>query len=152
LAVDKLTSATICERLGKLEERPWAEWGKAKKPITAPSLAKLLTPFDIKPKTVWLKDRTTAKGYDLADFEEAFDRYLAPPSAEGTASEPSGRQDPHGSRAGESFRAVRSEDGLTAEETREPLGGNDPDDLTDEEATSDSGRVGPGDTPPTELF
>ena len=57
-----------------IEGRPWAEW-KAGKPITANGLARLLAPFAIAPGTI----RTgtgTPKGYQLAQFEDAFARYL----------------------------------------------------------------------------
>jgi putative DNA primase/helicase len=75
---DKIASADIVDRLGKMEERPWPEWGRQKKPITQTQLAPLLKPFDIRPKTVRLKDQTTAKGYDEADCADAFKRYLGP--------------------------------------------------------------------------
>jgi Protein of unknown function (DUF3631) len=106
---DKIASATIVDRLVKIEERPWPEWGKARKPITQTQLARLLKPFGIKPKTVRLKDQTTPKGYDEADCADAFERYLSadtPSPPEGGDSEPPQRHNPHDSRAGSHFQAA----------------------------------------------
>ena len=71
---DRLSSAELVEALVAIEGRQWAEW-KAGKPITANGLARVLAPFGIKPGTI----RTsvgTPKGYQLAQFEDAFVRYL----------------------------------------------------------------------------
>ena len=56
------------------EGRPWAEW-KVGKPMSANVLARLLAPYEIKPETIRTGDRTP-KGYRLAQFEDAFSRYL----------------------------------------------------------------------------
>jgi hypothetical protein len=67
-------STALATELGMMEGRPWAEWRNGK-PITAASLARMLTPFGISPGT--RRDGTeTFKGYLRADFEEAFARYL----------------------------------------------------------------------------
>jgi putative DNA primase/helicase len=71
---DRLPSAELVDALIAIEGRPWAEW-KAGKPITANGLARVLKPFRIKPGTI----RTsvgTPKGYQLAQFDDAFARYL----------------------------------------------------------------------------
>lgn len=47
-----LFSTTIIERLHKIEEAPWSEWGWERKPITQRGLADLLRPYRVKPKTV----------------------------------------------------------------------------------------------------
>ena len=72
--VDRLSSAELVMALIAIEGRPWAEW-KAGKPLSANGLARLLAPFAIAPATI----RTatgTPKGYQLAQFEDAFARYL----------------------------------------------------------------------------
>ena len=72
--LDRLSSAELVMALIAIEGRPWAEW-KAGKPITANGLARLLAPFGIAPATI----RTAAgtpKGYQLAQFDDAFARYL----------------------------------------------------------------------------
>lgn len=78
MSAQRLGSAYIVEHLGKMEERPWAEWRNGK-PITAPQLARALAPFGIRPGTI----RTgldTARGYHKDAFEEAWARYLPSPT------------------------------------------------------------------------
>jgi putative DNA primase/helicase len=69
-----LTSKALCERLAKIEESPWNEFGG----IDPRKLAKLLAPFDIRPRTHRLAGSPTnpQKGYLLSDFTDAFNRYL----------------------------------------------------------------------------
>jgi hypothetical protein len=146
LAADKLASATICERLGKLEERPWPEFGKSRKPITVRQLARLVEPFGIKPKTIRLKDQTTAKGYDLADFTEAFERYLGGADrpffpVEG-GSDPSQRHNPHGSKAEGAFSSVTAEADVQDEKMRKPLQDLACDRVTDREPRSETEWTG----------
>jgi len=73
---DRLSSSELVTSLIAIEGRLWAEW-KAGKPLTANGLARLLAPFGIAPGTI----RTsvgTPKGYQRAQFEDAFARYLLP--------------------------------------------------------------------------
>ena len=72
---ERLSSAEIVEHLGKLEGRPWPEYGRTQKAITATQLARLLKPFNIFPTTLRIGD-STPKGYMRADFIEVFTRYL----------------------------------------------------------------------------
>jgi putative DNA primase/helicase len=74
-ASDRLPSTEIMAALHKLEERPWSEWGRQGKPITVRQIAQLLAPFDIKPKTIRI-GTATPKGYEKADFTDAWARYL----------------------------------------------------------------------------
>jgi hypothetical protein len=85
---DRLPSTELAEALVAIEGRPWAEWrhGKA---ITANSLARLLAPYGIAPTTIRVGTKTP-KGYQLADFADAFERYLAPDGQE-KASKPKHR-------------------------------------------------------------
>jgi putative DNA primase/helicase len=71
---DRLPSAEIVTALGKMEDRPWPEW-KRGQPITARQVARLLQPFDVHPKKIRFGD-STAQGYDLDSFSDAFGRYL----------------------------------------------------------------------------
>ncbi|MFZ1072133.1 MAG: DUF3631 domain-containing protein [Verrucomicrobiia bacterium] len=73
---DKLRSIEIIDALAKIESREWAEWGRARKPITPNQLAKLLRRFDVSPRTIKLADGETAKGYHREMFDDAFARYL----------------------------------------------------------------------------
>lgn len=80
LHAERITSTNLCEHLASLESRPWPEWGRAQKPITPRQLARLLEPFRIRPKQA-RQGESNFRGYDRADFEEAFSRYLPSPSA-----------------------------------------------------------------------
>jgi hypothetical protein len=71
---DRISSAALVADLHEIEEAPWGEWYG--KPITTHGVAKLLSHFDIRPRTVRSDDGTTAKGYRLDQLEEAFTRYL----------------------------------------------------------------------------
>ncbi len=76
---DRLASARIAEVLGTMDGKPWPEF-KNGKPITPNQVARLLRRFDIHSRTIRLDDHSTAKGYPLSDFDDAFARFLpAPP-------------------------------------------------------------------------
>ena len=77
LNTDRLATDDVIYMLPEREEHPWANYHRGR-PITANDVARLLRPFGIRPKTLRFGP-TTAKGYFLADFHDAFDRYL--PSA-----------------------------------------------------------------------
>jgi hypothetical protein len=73
--VDSIFSADLASALHKIEGRPWAEWGKQGKPITANAIARLLKIFTIASGTI-RQGNDTAKGYKHEQFEDAFSRYL----------------------------------------------------------------------------
>lgn len=58
-------------------EMGWNTYNRGK-PLTPRQLAKLLDVYGIHPKTVRQSDGSTPKGYVVADFEDAFVRYLKP--------------------------------------------------------------------------
>ena len=72
---DRLASKDMAERLTQIEGRPWAEYGKQRRPISPNQLANLLRGFGVSSRTIRVGD-STAKGYDMADFSDAFSRYL----------------------------------------------------------------------------
>ena len=78
--ITKLASKTLCERLTKIEDRPWPEWqarkGDLAKPLTPTGLSRLLRPFEIRPRSVRLSSGETPKGYAVEWFADAFKRYL----------------------------------------------------------------------------
>ncbi|MBV8135350.1 MAG: DUF3631 domain-containing protein [Deltaproteobacteria bacterium] len=76
---NRISSVDLCFALASMESRPWAEWGRARKPISAPQLARQLASFGIAPSSIRLPDGTTPKGYMLKGFEDAFSRYLPTP-------------------------------------------------------------------------
>jgi hypothetical protein len=67
---DKCETAVLIEKLKALEESPWAEHQ-----LTPRKLARILRPFDVLPRQVWVNERN-AKGYIWTDFKDVFDRYL----------------------------------------------------------------------------
>jgi putative DNA primase/helicase len=72
---DKLPSNRIATALAEIEGRPWAEWGKHRRPISPNQIANQLHRFSIAPKVIRIGDETP-RGYLLDDFQEAFERYL----------------------------------------------------------------------------
>ena len=72
---DRLPSSNLAESLAAIEGRPWAEWGKHRKPISTNQLANQLRRFGISPRGIRVGDETP-RGYLLDDFKEAFSRYL----------------------------------------------------------------------------
>ena len=72
--VDKLSSADLVATLVQMESSPWGEWYRGK-PLTAISLARLLKPFRIAPRTIRIGEGTP-KGYDREVFTDSWERYL----------------------------------------------------------------------------
>jgi len=70
-----LPSGELAEALAEIEGRPWAEWGRMQKPITANQLARQLSHFGISPDRLRINEQQF-RGYKLEDFREAFERYI----------------------------------------------------------------------------
>ncbi|WP_457299617.1 DUF3631 domain-containing protein [Phyllobacterium sp. P5_D12] len=70
----EISSAGLMQQLHKLENRPWSEWGRMRKPITQHAIARLLKPYDIRPGNVGPRENRT-KGYLWAAFDDAWKRY-----------------------------------------------------------------------------
>ena len=101
----RLSSQVICTQLGAREDRPWSEWQHGN-PITPRQLAKLLRPFDVKPKAFWLNG-TTVRGYDFDDLRDPVVRYtyvLDPQGPQGSKND--------GAAAGST---IRKESGILAD-------------------------------------
>lgn len=111
--VQRLCSKELVESLCTMTDRPWPEVRKHGKEITAPWLAQRLKTFGIAPKTLRIGDGR-AKGYELADFQEAFDRFLPPVS-------PVPNRDcvtsPENAGANRAFQAVTQPELVTAPKT-----------------------------------
>ncbi|MEA1048582.1 DUF3631 domain-containing protein [Lamprobacter modestohalophilus] len=71
---ERLHSVELLNNLLELEERPWSEWRHGK-PLTSTGLARLLKPFKIKSQQLRINS-TNRHGYELAQFRDAFERYL----------------------------------------------------------------------------
>lgn len=76
-----LFTAEILRQLCDRDDRPWPEY-KRGKPITPTQLAAILKPLKISSGTV-RRGEHTMKGYQAAQFADAWQRYLPPPSASG---------------------------------------------------------------------
>jgi putative DNA primase/helicase len=74
----KISTVDLIEGLTADDEWGWSTFNRGL-PLTPRQLAKQLDPYGIKPKTIRFTDKHTPKGYDLAQFADAFARYLAPP-------------------------------------------------------------------------
>jgi hypothetical protein len=65
------------ERLNENDEWPWATIGRNESALTANGLARRLRPFGIRPRGTLRFGAATAKGYERASFEDAWERYLS---------------------------------------------------------------------------
>jgi hypothetical protein len=85
-----IKSEKLVAKLVAREDRPWAEFGRARK-ITTIRLASLLRGYRIGPRSVRIgpSDEDTAKGYKQSQFLDVFQRYLpATPRQPVTPSQP----------------------------------------------------------------
>jgi putative DNA primase/helicase len=71
---ERMFSKDVIDALKEMTERPWPEVCRGK-PITERWLARNLAGFGIHSKTLRIVDER-AKGYEVPDFREAFERYL----------------------------------------------------------------------------
>lgn len=71
---ERIFSKSLVEELCSLSHRPWPE-ANHRRAITENWLARRLDLFGIKPKPMRIDDNR-ARGYEVGDFTEAFDRYL----------------------------------------------------------------------------
>ena len=122
---DKMFSQMLADALAAIEGGRWAEYGKARKPITKNQLANLLSGFKIRPEPVWIGAKSL-RGYQRHQFEDAWTRYLAPLGV----SETSERQEPTAAGFSTSFQNVKAESVLTFQKCEKPLGVNGSDALT----------------------
>jgi hypothetical protein len=73
----RLATTELLSILTDDEEAPWAAWNRGS-PLRPRQLAGRLSEFGIKSKTTRLPNGAQLKGYALADFGDAFTRYLSP--------------------------------------------------------------------------
>lgn len=101
----RLASRELLAILIDDDEAPWATWNRGN-PLTVRQLAARLSDFGIKPKTTRLPNGDRLKGYVLADFADAFARYL---SSDGGISSVTPGQ-PHNSAVCEGWTTVTPDD------------------------------------------
>jgi hypothetical protein len=70
---ERWTSAELVQHLQAMEDGPWDDTFEAR------TLARLLSPYDVRPKLMRFGD-AVVRGYERTDFVDAFSRYLAPVS------------------------------------------------------------------------
>ncbi len=69
-----ISTAQLLKHLHQIEERPWSEWSRGEKPMTARALSDQLERFKVRPQPGG--DRGKNKGYHRSDLQPAWDRYL----------------------------------------------------------------------------
>ena len=72
---EPLSSEDLIHALVADPEKPWAEYGKRRKPISQRQLAGLLKPFGLVSKNVRAKN-SVLKGCALDQFSDVFERYV----------------------------------------------------------------------------
>jgi len=72
---DKVSTAELLAALVADDERPWSTYNRGK-PMSPRQLAKHLSVYGIKSKTVRLGPTNTPKGYERSQFDDVFARYL----------------------------------------------------------------------------
>jgi len=76
---DRISSKALVESLLQLDGRPWAEIGRARKPLTENMLGRLLKTFrepNLRSSTICFADDSQAKGYYRSRFADVFARWL----------------------------------------------------------------------------
>ncbi|MFF0249584.1 DUF3631 domain-containing protein [Streptosporangium sandarakinum] len=81
-AAPALSTAELLERLKADPEAPWADYGPAG--LTARKLGMILHEYEIRSANIRFTDGTQAKGYQRADFADAWARYCPSPKVEDT--------------------------------------------------------------------
>jgi hypothetical protein len=74
---DRIRSAELANKLGEMDDRPWADMPYTGKRITQAQIAKILKRYHVRPKQVRFDDIITLKGY-LRDWFETAWRYIPP--------------------------------------------------------------------------
>jgi putative DNA primase/helicase len=77
----KIKTKDLLEKLCEDEDKGWLTYNRGR-PLTPRQLAKQLDLYGIHPKTVRQSDGSTPKGYEVAQFDDAFRRYLKVKAAE----------------------------------------------------------------------
>lgn len=77
--MEKISTADLLQELNADDLKPWAAYNRGK-PMSPRQLAKRLGEYRIKPQTIRM-GTGTVKGFQKAWFDDAFTRYLSPPSS-----------------------------------------------------------------------
>ncbi len=75
----RIFTAELLDDLHDLDDRTWHEYGKSGKPLTPQALSRILGPcFNIYSRSQ-RRGKEKLRGYQLSDFQEAWEQYLPPP-------------------------------------------------------------------------
>ncbi|MGU1535848.1 DUF3631 domain-containing protein [Pseudomonas aeruginosa] len=138
-SASKVFSADLLEALIADEEAPWATWNRGK-PMSPRQLSAKLAEFGIKSKQVRIGVDSGRKGYEKADFVEAWHRYLpaATPCKSSTHLQPS-----NGAASSNSKRSTTSDPVDDKKSLKAPCVEACRDvDHSDPSSTRDSGNTG----------
>lgn len=121
---DRMSSVELLAALVADEENPWATWNKGRA-MTVKQLAVRLSEYGIRSNTIRMGG-TTAKGYRLEQFADAFARYIPIPTHAQSVTSSQSSND-----AGfRDFGAVTSQSAVTDENARKVSNGAGCDDVT----------------------
>lgn len=70
-----IPTVDLLEKLNTHSDMDWARYNRGQ-PMTSRQLSRYMGAYGIKPKTVRMNEKYTPKGYEVREFEDAFDRYL----------------------------------------------------------------------------
>jgi putative DNA primase/helicase len=113
---DEIPSSTLAEGLAAIEGRPWAEYGRGGKPITPNKLALVLKRAEVAPDYIGPKTNR-CRGYTLNQFQDAFERMLAPEKGTSKCA-PYAPPDSMGTSS--TFQSVHPETGAHPEKSQKP--------------------------------
>ena len=68
----KISTSHLISKLKAIDESPWDE------NFTAVTLARILKPFNVTSKQLWMGGEKNVRGYEHDDFKPVFDSYLSP--------------------------------------------------------------------------
>jgi putative DNA primase/helicase len=83
--MDKISTSELLQALCDDAEAIWSTYNRGRA-ITPRQIATRLAEYSIKPKTIRFGHQDTAKGYELVQFQDAFERYLHTTPKNGTLS------------------------------------------------------------------
>jgi hypothetical protein len=121
--VDRIPSSELAGALAEIETSPWGEWSHGK-PLTAPTLARLLRPHDISPECIRIGVKTP-RGYLREQFRDAFWRYLRTensPSPSCSSSQCATPQQPSVYAGSGDFSQCNTESDVAVQECEKPNG------------------------------
>jgi putative DNA primase/helicase len=120
----EVPSADMVDALVALEAHPWAEMGWSSRPLTQNRLARMLKPLRIAPTMIG-PETDRKRGYKIADFSDAFDRFLGP-APDSQHAHPKGASQPyicpeyHEIRTTDASQPYSPDPGWTVEECEKP--------------------------------